>query len=111
VVTLIAADQNWGRIRASSNVRPSEQIGTVEVELNVDARPMMVSDDQLRLELVVEYKPLGPITGAESQMRPTALNQSLAVLLTTGKPLVVSQAADPANDRRITVEVKASTLK
>jgi hypothetical protein len=111
VVTVIAADQAWGRIRAASNVRPSEQIGTVAVELNVDARPMLVSDDLIRLDLTIEYRPLGPTTGPDSQLRPTALNESLSVILTNGKPMTVSQAADPISDRRIAVEVKASVMK
>jgi hypothetical protein len=33
------------------------------------------------------------------------------VILQNGKPLVVSQAADPTTDRKMTVEVKATILK
>ena len=29
----------------------------------------------------------------------------------SGKPLVISQAADPTSDRKVTVEVKATVLK
>jgi hypothetical protein len=32
-------------------------------------------------------------------------------VLTSGKPLVLSQAADPLSDRKITVEVRADILK
>jgi hypothetical protein len=35
----------------------------------------------------------------------------LSVILESGKPMVVSQAADPTSDRKITVEVTATILK
>jgi len=33
------------------------------------------------------------------------------VILQSGKPLVISQAADPIGDREIIIEVKATVLK
>jgi hypothetical protein len=39
------------------------------------------------------------------------MNQSLTVILQSGKPLIVSQAADPVSDRKVVVEVKATILK
>jgi hypothetical protein len=35
----------------------------------------------------------------------------LTVIVQNGKPLLVSQAADPSADRKMTVEVKATVLK
>jgi hypothetical protein len=35
----------------------------------------------------------------------------MSVLLTNGKPLQISQAADPITDRKVLVEVKATILK
>jgi hypothetical protein len=46
-----------------------------------------------------------------STKRFSALNEMLTVILQNGKPMVVSQAADPLNDRRITIEVKATIIK
>ena len=46
-----------------------------------------------------------------AKARPTSINQSLTVVLQSGKPMVVSQAADPVNDRKVVVEVKATVLK
>jgi hypothetical protein len=43
--------------------------------------------------------------------RPSGINQSQTVILQSGKPLVVSQAADPISDRKVLVEVKATVLK
>jgi hypothetical protein len=39
------------------------------------------------------------------------MNQSVTVLLESGKPLVITQAADPVSDRKVTVEVKATVLR
>jgi hypothetical protein len=35
----------------------------------------------------------------------------MSLILESGKPTVVSQAADPSSDRKITVEVTATILK
>jgi hypothetical protein len=39
------------------------------------------------------------------------LNESMTLILDSGKPTVVSQAADPISDRRIAVEVTATILR
>jgi hypothetical protein len=113
-VTLLAVDTTWGRIRANAMARPSERTGNVPVELNVDARPRILTPahDTIQIELTMEYRPLSTVTsGDPSQVAPTNLNQSLTVILQNGKPLVVSQAADPVTDRKIVAEVKATVLK
>jgi hypothetical protein len=113
-VTLLAVDTTWGRIRANAMARPSERTGNVPVELNVDARPRILTPahDTIQIELTMEYRPLNTVTsGDPSQVAPTNLNQSLTVILQNGKPLVVSQAADPVTDRKIVAEVKATVLK
>jgi hypothetical protein len=33
------------------------------------------------------------------------------VILQNGKPLIISQSADPVSDRKVVVEVKATILK
>lgn len=111
-VTLIASDGTFGRVRAAANARPSERTGNVGVELNVDARPTSLSGENIRLEFTIEYRPLSSVTGGDpSQMTPTSLNQNMNVILQNGKPLVVSQAADPVSDRKIIVEARATVLK
>jgi hypothetical protein len=119
-VSLITSDASWGRIRAGANTR-NPQTGPVATVLNVDARPVIEQDakgvatNRLRLELTIEYQPIrtrvaAPAAG-EDVVAPTHLNQSLSVLLTSGVPVVVSQAADPITDRQVVVEVKATVLK
>ena len=38
-------------------------------------------------------------------------NQSLTVIVESGKPLVVVENSDPANNRKLSVEVKATIIK
>jgi hypothetical protein len=107
VVSMLVADQTMGRIRASANAQ-REKVGFVGTGLNVDARPVMLEGDRILLELTVEYTPY-----RESQVTqsPTVLNESLSVILQSGKPMVVSQAADPVTDRKMTLEVRATVAK
>jgi hypothetical protein len=41
----------------------------------------------------------------------SSLNEQLTVILDAGKPMVVSQAPDPASDRKIAVEIRATVLR
>jgi hypothetical protein len=41
----------------------------------------------------------------------TNLNEQITLILVPGKPMTISQAADPVSDRRITVELTATILK
>lgn len=103
-VSMIVASGNWGKIR--NTVARS---GPFQIGLNVDARPLVSLDGPIQLELTLYYYP--PQGKPDVQVLPTELNQSLTVVLQSGKPLLISQAADPSSDRRITVEVKATVLK
>jgi hypothetical protein len=107
VVTLLAADQTMGRVRANAHAQQAN-VGMVGTELNVDARPVVMDNDRILLELTLEYSPLRP---SPVTQQPTNLNESLHVILQNGKPLTISQAADPVSDRRMTVEVRATVLK
>jgi hypothetical protein len=108
-VSLIAADRTLGRVRAGAFAGKSNFPGKlVNANLNVDARPTLLDDGRVLLELTIEYRPLRDGEAAEE---PPTLNESLTVVLTNGKPLTISQAADPISDRRMIVEVKATILK
>ncbi len=109
-VSMIVSSGNWGKVRSAGTVAPigSPPFG---VELNVDARPFVSMDGQIQLELVLEYSPPTSDSRETLKTRPTGMNQSLTVVLQSGKPLVVSQAADPVSDRKVVVEVKATILK
>jgi hypothetical protein len=98
-VSLIVADRTVGSIRSTAN--------SVRATLSVDANPQILANGNVKVQLGVEYNPQkgdGPPSGS-------ALNQRIAIVLVPGKPVVLSQAADPLSDRKITVEVRAEILK
>lgn len=110
-VSMIVTSGNWGKIRSAGNVM---QIGDAPyvVDLNVDARPFVSIDGPIQLELTLNYyPPKGAPDPREPRQRPAGINQSQTVVLTSGKPLIISQAADPLSDRKVGVEVKATVLK
>jgi hypothetical protein len=104
VVTLIVADRGIGSIRSTGSVRTQGR-----VQINVDARPTIVQSGAIRLTMGLEYNPR--TLGNDAPTEWSSLNEQLGVVLEPGKPLVVSQAADPASDRKITVELRATILK
>jgi hypothetical protein len=108
-VSMIVASRNWGKVRSSATVMPPGE-APYAVQLNVDARPLVSLDGPIQVELTLEYAPIR--TGADPKdKRPTGINQSQTVILQSGKPLIVAQAADPVSDRKVVVEVKATILK
>jgi hypothetical protein len=73
---------------------------------------LVASGDAIQMEITVEYRPIGSVVADEpGRVDPTVLNQSLSVILQSGRPMIVSQAADPVSDRKILVEAKATILK
>jgi hypothetical protein len=108
-VSLLAADQTMGRVRASADTN-KPNVGRVATNLNVDALPTILDNDRILLEMTIEYRPLLASQSDDAQ-QPTNLHESLSIILINGKPLVISHAADPIRDRRMSVEVKATILK
>ena len=98
-VSMTIADRAAGSIRSIANSRPGL--------LNMDATPQILPNGAIKVLLGLEYNPQkgdGPVTGS-------MLNQRVSIVLTPGKPMVLSQSADPLSDRKITVEVRADILK
>jgi hypothetical protein len=117
LVTMIAGDRQPTSIRSGASV-PVKLAGSSSysyrnVTINVDARPAIVAKEpnKIQVSFGLEYVPR-PQNGAE-EMEPgmAQLNERLSLILESGKPMVVSQAADPMSDRKITVEVTATILK
>jgi hypothetical protein len=107
-VMLTTSNQRWGRLR--TEVR-SVVYGAAP--LNVDAKPDVLPDGRIALEITIEYaqgqKP--DAEGNTDRISMAALNESLSVLLDSGKSLLVTQSADPISDRKVTVEVKATVVR
>lgn len=109
-VSMMVADRTFGRIRASGQWR-LPNAGFVPVQLNVDATPAIQPDDSIRLELTLEYRPSPPAPEIDAARPPSTLNESLTVILQSGKPLTISRAVDPFTTRRTSVDVTATILK
>ena len=120
-VSVTTGDGHWGRVRAQAH---SSMVGATP--LNVDARPEVQPDGRVVVALTLEYgdkrvvEPSpAPTSGAQTyvqvqqpkQVTDVKMNQSVTVVLDSGKPLVITQAADPTGDRKVTVEVKATILR
>jgi hypothetical protein len=110
-VTMLIADGFAGRIRSSNDV-PVSSNSVRAITINIDAIPEIRSNGQILVTLTVEYVPdLSTMTQAGGVPKPANINESLTVLVADGKPTMISQSADPATDRRVTVEVTASIVK
>jgi hypothetical protein len=115
-VSMIVADRFSGSIRSIAN--------EVRATLNVDATPQILQNGNIRLQLALEYNPRQASLYAEKVKGPggemldiardpggSSLNQRVVIVLEPNQPLMLSQAADPLSDRKITVEVRVSILK
>jgi hypothetical protein len=104
-VSIVTADRTNGRVRTGGNIR-TEKFGIQEVRLNVDARPVILRDGQIRLFVTFEYRP------ADTEASPSNnISEMLECVLASGQSLGVTKSADPNSDRSVTVEVKATILK
>jgi hypothetical protein len=108
IITMTMVDNGFGRIRTGGDVRTP--LGFRPVTLNVDAQPRGLRDGKIRVDLTIEYRPTAAESDTEQSTTPT-INESIAVLLEDGKSVLISQSADPATDRKVKVEVKATILK
>ena len=90
-VSLLVLDRQTGYVRSTAT---SERTGPMRI--NVDARPQILPTGNVRVTLSLEYQ---------------AITQQLTVVVESGKPLVLTQTADPLSDRKVTVEMRATILK
>ena len=96
-ITMLIEDRQNARIRT----------GRGNAALNVDARPEILREGRIRVSLSLEYTPQdGP-----DRASPMPIQESVTALLEDGKPLVVSQSADPSGDRKVRLELKAAIVR
>jgi hypothetical protein len=107
-ITMTMMDTAYSRIRTGGDVRTP--LGFRPVTLNIDATPKLHKDGKIRLDLTIEYRPTAAESDTEQSTTPT-INEMIGVLLEDGKPLVISQSADPATDRKVKIEAKATIIK
>jgi hypothetical protein len=119
LVTMMAADQQSTSIRSSASILvrnpqvPTSPGNYRNVTINVDARPWLVAKEPNKVLVTfgLEYMPKSAGGAEETEPGMASLNERLSLVLESGKPMIVSQAADPTSDRKITVEVTATILK
>jgi hypothetical protein len=115
-VTKTVADRSWIRIRTGADVQT--KLGFRPVVLNIDSFPSIIPtspysntpSNKMRVDLTIEYRPVAGEADTEKSTTPT-INESLRIILEDGKSMVISQSADPATDRKVKVEAKATILK
>jgi hypothetical protein len=107
-VSMIVADRKVGSIRSQGQVLVNNRF---VVTLNVDATPVILRDGAIRLDLGIEYAPKPSNENATSGEGRASLNERLSLIVTPGKPMIISQASDPTSDRRISVELTATVMK
>lgn len=112
IVSLLVLSGRNGRVRTSNAVPVGASGDTEPVTLNVDAVATVLPRDRVQAQVTFEYRP-APQPGQSGQrpIPPPMLNESLHIMLRNGERLIVSQSADPATDRTVTVELTATILK
>ena len=113
VVTMLIVERGQGRVRSGGEVykqgtesAPGSQY--VPVTLNADATIRQISEDRISTHITVEYMPA--MTGASAH-RMSMLNQTVDVVLNSGKPTLIVESADPTSDRKVTLSVTATIVR
>jgi hypothetical protein len=103
-VTLHVVDRDTGRIRMG---RSNPATPDNSPMLSVDASPHIYGSGRIRVNLTFEYHPASDAKAVD----PLHVNERLSAVLDDGKLVVISQTGDPATDRQVKVELKATILK
>ena len=108
-VSMILADGHHGSIRSTGRVVVAGD--SYPVGLNLDAQPSIRNDNKIQLSLTLEYQPKPENENARTGEGRSALTERLTLMVESGKPIVISQAADPTSDRRISAELTATIVR
>jgi hypothetical protein len=108
-VSMLLADRFNGRVRTSGNVKVGA--GFQPITLNVDAQPEILRDGRIRVQVSLEYRAHNAESGPPEDAQPGGLVEQFSVILEDGKPMLITQSADPATDRKVRVEMKAALVK
>ena len=112
-VVAVLGDGYFGSVRGqavSQANAPGTVLDRLVAPLNLDARPEILPSGKIRLTCTIQYQSTQRM--AQERQINTDIKQNLVLNLESGKPLVISEAADPiVADRNVIVEVKATILK
>ena len=115
-VTMLISNGGSGMIRTSNRLPDGSPVN-LNVDCQVAVSPTMQpgrdpNREMVRTSLTFLYTPAQAASGeGRPAARPADLTESVNVLLQDGKLTVVSQSADPATDRKVTVEVTATIIR
>jgi hypothetical protein len=117
-ISMLIADWGGGKVRSAGYIANENNTPIHNVGLNADAEVRLVTDDKIRATITIEFTSAPasttPISGPDtprSPRAPTTLNETVTVLLTSGKSTVITQSADPLSDRRVTVAATATIVR
>jgi hypothetical protein len=102
-VSMVILNNSSGMIRAAT---PG-----LDHMLNVDAIARAYQNGLIGVRITFDFQPPSVTPDGKPGPRAPRLNESLTVVVSDGKPLVVSQSADAASDRKVTATIKATVLK
>jgi hypothetical protein len=113
VITMLLAERAQGRVRSGGEVLRSNEAGQgsyfAPVTLNADANVVGIAGDRIRVMVTVEYMPAAG--GSDAGNRRTQLNQSVDVVLTNAKPVLIVESADPISDRKVSLTATATIVR
>jgi hypothetical protein len=118
-LSVIAADRHNGSVRSKVTVvvPGPPQSGPVttgpryeELPLNVDVRAEVMENGLIRTHLILNYETFSASRETGAAVR-SVVTGNQTMMLENGKPLIVSQSADAATDRKVMLELKATILR
>jgi hypothetical protein len=118
-LTVIVADNLNGSVRSKVTVAvPTHPPGPdpknysyEDLPLNVDVRPEVTADpNKIRVWLILNYETFYASKTTVMPATRSVVTVNQHVTLENGKPTTVSQSADAATDRKVSVELKATIL-
>ncbi len=116
-LVLIAADSRETKARAGIEIPiptggPMVSVNYKSVGVNVDATPQILDATKVLVRMSLEFSTVYRPEGGPSE-KPSfgqGTHEARAIVFESGKPLIVTQAADAESGREYTVEVKATIL-
>lgn len=125
-LVLVAADSRETKGRAGIEIPIATSMGVGptaptsfnyrSVGVNVDATPQILDASKVLVRMSLEFSTVYRPDGGQAERqaeRPSfgqGTHEARAIVFESGKPLVVTQAADAESGREYTVEVKATIL-
>jgi hypothetical protein len=115
-LSVIAASGNGGSVRSKVAVALPNMEGSPvkfryeDLPLNVDVRPEIAENGRIRTRLILNYETFRIAEQGGGAGVRSVVTVDQWVMLENGKPTTVSQSADAATDRKVSVELKATIL-